>query len=135
MTTTKSKTHECSDVRWLKCPDPSFEDLGVEEDRCRICDDTGLRFPGLSESCPDRSSHPPGCFCQGRGRVPVDTLEAWLDAAESLHGGWEMTKTKKGYYFDYGSIGPAPTHLAVIQQAMCFASEQHPEEADDTTST
>ena len=74
--------------------------------------------------------HSEECRCQGRGRLPVDTLEAWLDAAESLRGGWAMSKSEKGYYFDYGNIGPAPTEVAVVQWAICKLTGQHTEEAD-----
>ena len=134
MTATKSKTHECQEVRWLWCRkcDGGVLEYGTHEDICKDCDGTGLRFPMLSQENRgiDRK--------RGRGRVPVDTLETWLSAAEML-GKWEMSKEENGYYahiqmpMDFCSAEKIPTILAAVQQALCKATEQHQEEANDTT--
>ena len=135
-----TKTHECAENRWLECPSCQGKGNSVARQRdCPTCTGTGLRFPGLSKECCSSSERHrlPLCpYCQGRGRVPVDTLEVWIDAAEIL-GLWEMSKEYNGYYFhillpeEFYSIEQVPTRLAAVQQALCRALGIHPAEVSD----
>ena len=107
----EAKTHDCQDIRWLEFPEPD-----------PLRDDTqpiGLRFPGLSRECED-SRHlykKVVCACYGnRGRVPVDTLEAWLDAWFEVnpHLGWFLVPQKKEH------------RLYEVQSMLCGATGNHP---------
>ena len=186
-TVTKDAAHECAEVRWRSCSvcggdGEVFLNTDIFE-KCELCQETGLRFPGLSEECwknarkddwcngpyekkpslrvypgerlraqskcltcgqsysrrqrtyAKDAPHLPECRCQGRGRLPVDTLEAWLKAVETMGDRWELARHKDGYYFDFGNVGPSPTPIAAIQQAICTALGAHSaiEEADAAT--
>ena len=146
---TETKTHECQDIRWLPCPDPSFEDLGVEEDVCRICNDTGLRFRGLSRECSSPewanstdsshspSNHPGWCKCQGTGHVAVDSLEALLEAVESIGELWDAKTVRdgRGLTYEFGVLPPVDkgdltdgdggTFKEAIFQVLCRYVGQH----------
>ena len=139
-----TKTHDCAEeVTWLPCPVTeclngvisSGDSKASTNHQCETCQGTGLRFPGLSRKCPfttEKGVHPEtdDCFvCQGRGRGKVDTLEAWLHAADTL-GGWELNHyaTLPGYKFLMHSffnlpLGEGDAPLAAISEALCQATK------------
>lgn len=145
MTENTVKTHKCEDVRWTPCGNCKGDDGLL----CADCGGiTGLRFPGLSQECTYGesigASHPGkgrNCFgCDGRGRVPVDTLDSWLDAADTLGSqrivfvpGTLDGKTLhcvdvmiKGERY-YGMA--QPTRLEAIQEAVCRGTQSHEEKS------
>ena len=139
-----TKTHDCAEeVTWLPCPvteclngvTSSGDSKASTSHQCETCQGTGLRFPGLSKECSTNPYHRQGrgiehlCDCQGRGRVPVDSLEAWLHAADTL-GGWELNHyaTLPGYKFLMHSffnlpLGEGDAPLAAISEALCQATK------------
>ena len=154
---TDTKAHDCTEaVAWLPCPH-ECQKLGNrcigdsnELEPCTRCQGTGLRFPGLSEECKNYWHRQDAAVfalipfaaecpaCQGRGRIPVDSLEAWLDAAESI-GRWDFWHEAKGYHFSIEyrliddepplegvDVGPKPTPLAAISEALCHVTQSHP---------
>ena len=144
---TETKAHDCAQaVTWLECLkcDGGVLEYGTRQETCQDCEGTGLRFPGLSEECYRRHSwdygpdikHPKECRCQGRGRMPIDSLKAWLDAA--FDEGWTETgfikrregqhsASLQGYRRDI-VVGYGSTRLEAITEALCRAIPLHLEE-------
>ncbi len=130
--------HACADVRWLPCSHIDNQNDGT----CTWCYPSGLRFPGLSFNCSNSGSTicsvslglvDVACErCQGRGRVAVDSLEAWLDAAEAL-GKWEMALERDGYaahinpFNNSRSAEGLATCREAITEVVCKATKNHPE--------
>jgi len=132
---TTEVTHQCSDVRWLEFPEPDPNRSDTQA--------TGLRFEGLSRECRGIDEEDVGVYyhdncCQGRGRVAMDTLEAWLDAADTF-GGWALQRfyTQSYIAMQFFSMPPeqhpddptgrASTRLEAIQEAICRAMRNHVE--------
>ena len=146
--------HDCADaVRRQGCPKLQPGPEGIDHSiqaptpsqECQVCEGTGLRFPGLSRECNYGADigapHPPrNCFkCQGRGRVPVDSLEAWLDAAFIADYAEQRFMSRRlkqhsaslqGYNTDE-IVGYGDTRLAAVAEALCKAIGAHPEAGDD----
>lgn len=126
MTETKV-AHDCGAVRWQ----PQMC-AGCQSCEFHANHPIGLRFPGLSEECLTWRCRRSDC----RGRVPVDSLEVWLDAAETF-GGWEFVRfgSRNGYFFAVGMFPNMPkswgaARLEAIQGAICKAVGAHEEEGD-----
>lgn len=164
MSETETKTHKCEDIRWLERSEGiQFSGLSTtcfgdkRDDWCdgpyeivvrhiigtpfkeKVCQTCGRSVKRRHRGKYIwNAPHSKECRCQGRGRVRVNTLEAWLDAADTL-GGWALENfmTETAYKMEFFSmppehannpVGRAPTYLQAIQQAICKALNQHPEE-------
>lgn len=111
-------------------------DHRIVMDKCLTC---GQRKSRRHRTYNFSAPHLLECRCQGRGRVPVDTFEAWLAAADTL-GAWAMENKENGqhwflsdYYNQDGELcaTTAPTVLAAVQEALCKVTGQHWEETND----